>query len=126
MSMPPEPEFDLEKLFLPAWAQQDAPQANRYANFAGDDRADRKHDDRPGRRPPRRDQPGGPKRRSGRPEGGERQRRRPDTRPPGRPAPKQEPPPAPLPMTVSRLPEEKGFESLARQIRVTGRAYPLL
>jgi hypothetical protein len=30
-----------------------------------------------------------------------------------------------LPVTLSILPDEKGVESLARQIRVTGRAYPL-
>jgi hypothetical protein len=30
-----------------------------------------------------------------------------------------------LPVAISILPEEKGVESLARQIRVTGRAYPL-
>jgi hypothetical protein len=125
MSTPPESDFDLEKLFLPAWAQE-APPANRYANFAGEERADRKHDDRQGRRPPRRDSPGGPKPRSGRPEGGDRRDRRPDARPPGRPAPKQELPPSPpLQIVLSILPDEKGVESLARQIRVTGRAYPL-
>ena len=38
----------------------------------------------------------------------------------------REEPPAPLPqLTVSILPDEKGIESLARQIRVSGRAYPL-
>ena len=35
MSTAPEPDFDLEKLFLPAWAQA-SPQVNRYANFAGE------------------------------------------------------------------------------------------
>jgi hypothetical protein len=124
MSTPPEPDFDLEKLFLPAWAQDD-PQANRYANFAGEERGDRKFNDRPGRRPPRRDQPGGAKPASGRPQGADRKSRRPEARPPGRPTPPQEPPPPPLPVTVSILPDEKGVESLARQIRVTGRAYPL-
>jgi hypothetical protein len=35
-------------------------------------------------------------------------------------------PPAPLPeITVTFLPDENGVESLARQIKVTGRAYPL-
>jgi len=124
MSAPPEPDFDLEKLFLPAWAQ-DAPQSNRYANFAGEERSERKHDDRQGRRPPRRDQPSGPKPKSGRPQGVQRRDTRSDTRPQDRPAPKLEPPPPPLPLVVSILPEEKGVESLARQIRVTGRAYPL-
>jgi hypothetical protein len=36
-----------------------------------------------------------------------------------------EPPPPPIEVNVSFIPEEKGVESLARQIRLTGRAYPL-
>jgi hypothetical protein len=124
MSNAPEPDLDLEKLFLPAWAQ-DSSQVNRYADFKGDDRAERKFDDRGGRRPPRRDQPGGPKPRGGRPAGGaERRDRRPEARVQGKPEPKAESLP-PLPLLLSILPEEKGVESLARQIRVTGRAYPL-
>jgi hypothetical protein len=125
MSTVPEPDFDLEKLFLPAWAQ-DSPQVNRYADFAGENRPDRKSDDRPGRRPPRRDQPGGPKPRGGRPspDGAGRRDRRAEQRQPERPAPRAEPLP-PLPVALWVLPEEKGVESLARQIRVTGRAYPL-
>jgi hypothetical protein len=124
MSDAPEPELDLEKLFLPAWAQ-DSSQVNRYADFAGEDRAERRSDDRGGRRPPRRDQPGAPRPRGGRPEtGGARGDRRPAPRQQGKPAPKEEPPP-PVPVAVSILPDEKGVESLARQIRVTGRAYPL-
>src|ERR1700678_401370 len=123
MSTAPEPDFDLEKLFLPAWAQ-DSSQVNRYANFAGEDRAVRRPDDRQGRRPPRRDQPGGPKPRGGRPDGGDRRDHRIESRPSERPAPRPDPPP-PLPVNLSILPEEKGVESLARQIRVTGRAYPL-
>jgi hypothetical protein len=123
MSAAPESEFDLEKLFLPAWAQ-DSSQVNRYADFAGEDRAARKFDDRAGRRPPRRDQPGGPKPRGGRPDGGARGDRRPAARPPRKPEPRPEPE-APLPLDLSILPDEKGVESLARQIRVTGRAYPL-
>jgi hypothetical protein len=123
MSTASEPEFDLEKLFLPAWAQ-DSSQVNRYADFAGEARAERKFDDRGGRRPPRRDQPGGPRPRGGRPDAGARTDRRPAARQPARPAPKQELAP-PLPVAISILPDEKGVESLARQIRVTGRAYPL-
>jgi hypothetical protein len=39
---------------------------------------------------------------------------------------RREEPPAPLPkINLSILPDEKGIESLARQIRVSGRAYPL-
>jgi hypothetical protein len=119
MSTAPESDFDLEKLFLPAWAQA-SPQVNRYADFAGDDRPPRPFDERKGRRPPRRDQPGRPRPAGGRPRGGDFK---------GRPAqapeqPRAEPPP-PVPLTVSLLPEDTGVDSLARQIRITGRAYPL-
>ncbi len=135
MSTSSEPDFDLEKLFLPAWAQ-DAPQTNRYANFQGEERSERKFDDRPGRRPQRREGQGGPRPGGGRPQqrggpggpggpGGDRRGRRPDDRRQERPAPREEAPLPPPPVTVSILPEEKGVESLARQIRVTGRAYPL-
>jgi len=139
---PPESEFDLEKLFLPAWAQG-SPAVNKYASFAGDDRPPREHGDRPGgRRPPRRDfgqqggrprgGPGGEGGRPGRPQdrdrhsrpGGPRQggpRERSDA-----PFRRDEAAPLPLPqLTVTILPDEKGIESLARQIRITGRAYPL-
>ncbi len=46
MSESPETEFDLEKLFLPAWAQ-DPPAVNKYADFKGEDARER----RPGRAP---------------------------------------------------------------------------
>jgi hypothetical protein len=119
MSTAPEPDFDLEKLFLPAWAQ-DSSQVNRYADFKGEDRPARAFDDRKGRRPPRRDQPGRPRAGSGRPPGAERKGRPPQARE----QPKAEPPP-PLQLTISLLPDESGVVSLARQIRMTGRAYPL-
>ena len=53
MSVNPESDFDLEKLFLPAWAQE-APASNRFANYRGDEegRGER----------PRRDDRGGPRR----------------------------------------------------------------
>jgi hypothetical protein len=123
-STPPESEFDLEKLFLPAWAQG-PPSVNKYAGFAGDDRPPREHGERqPGRRPPRRDFD----RQGARPKGG-RPQDRPERR--GGPRDRSEAPvrreePAPPPqLTLSILPDEKGIESLARQIRVSGRAYPL-
>src|SRR5215212_6885990 len=54
MSTSPEADFDLEKLFLPAWAKE-SPQHNRYAKFEGEPprRDDRRGDrgDRPQRRP---------------------------------------------------------------------------
>jgi hypothetical protein len=125
MSAPPEPEFDLEKLFLPAWAQ-DSAKANPYANFAGEERHARRPDDRQGRRPPpRRDGPRDGQGRGPRPDGGGKfqgSRGRVDQGPRREPAP----PPAPLPeINVTILPDENGVDSLARQIRITGRAYPL-
>src|SRR5260370_25783946 len=69
----PENELDLEKLFLPAWAQEPA-SANLYAKYeGGDDRPDRGRDDRRG--PRRRQGPPGERRgreRPRRPDSGER------------------------------------------------------
>jgi hypothetical protein len=128
MSSISEVEIDLEKLFLPAWAQG-KPAVNPYAKFAGEPagREDRPREGRRGgprpdsfgeRRGPRPPRAGGGKfgdRKKGfsqRDDRGER-RERPE-------------PPAPLPeITVTFLPDENGVESLARQIKVTGRAYPL-
>jgi len=147
MSTLPDNELDLEKLFLPAWAQEPA-SAKQYANYqgGGEDRGDRRGDRR-GPRPPRRDGPGGPGGpRGNRPPGGERRGPRPEggrgPRPEGgragRPSgprrdfdrgerrePRRETPP-PLPeVNVALAPDGKGVESLARQIKVTARAYPL-
>jgi hypothetical protein len=130
MSTISEVDIDLEKLFLPAWAQE-APSANRYAKFVGEpaEREDRK---REGRRGGPRLEPFGERRgprppRSG-PKFGDRKRefgRRDDRRDDRRERELREPP-APLPeITVTFLPDENGVESLARQIKVTGRAYPL-
>ena len=44
MSINPETDLDLEKLFLPAWAQG-SPAINQYAKFAGEDRPERVKDD---------------------------------------------------------------------------------
>jgi hypothetical protein len=130
MSSISEVEIDLEKLFLPAWAQG-KPAVNPYAKFAGEPAG---RDDRPreGRR-------GGPRpesfgeRRGPRPpraggKFGDRKKGFPqrDDRGERRPAMRDFEPPAPLPeITVTFLPDENGVESLARQIKVTGRAYPL-
>jgi len=141
MSTAPENEFDLEKLFLPAWAQE--PSSAKYAKYEGEDRPDRREDRGP--RPPRRDRPreggrgnrpgpgrGGPGRPGGEGRGprqdqGRRDRaggERPFARR-GEPRERREPP-APLPeLNVTLIPDEKGVESLARQIKMTGRAYPL-
>src|SRR6185503_18686924 len=109
----------------PAWAKK-APDENRYQHFAGEapredrprgPRRDRgpRREDRP--RGPRPDRGGGPPRGGGRRPGPHDQRERFDK-------PKQ--PPAPLlEITVAFIPDDKGVESLARQIKMTGRAYPL-
>lgn len=131
-------DLDLDKLFLPAWAQGTAPKKD-YSAHTGEDRSERR--ERPDRRL------GGPRRepfgRSERPAGDRREGGR--GRPGGRPAGQRQgsgvrhdsrrddrreqrkpEPPAPLPeLNVAFLPEEKGVESLARQIRTNGRAYPL-
>src|SRR5437660_7854209 len=135
MSTLPDNEFDLEKLFLPAWAQE-PPSAKQYAKYeGGEERSDRR-DDRRGPRPPRRDAPPGARRDGNRARG----ERRGPSRPEGnrgkesrgdRPAFRRDeprerrPPPPPLPeISVSLVPDDKGVESLARQIKMTGRAYP--
>src|SRR5215471_6350174 len=53
MSTLPDNEFDLEKLFLPAWAQQE-PSSAKYAKYEGEtEPSDRR--ERRGPRPPRRE-----------------------------------------------------------------------
>ncbi len=135
MSTAPENEFDLEKLFLPAWAQE--PSAAKYAKYEGGEDIGDRRDERRGGRPLGRDRRAGPRRdgkrtRDERPgaraPGEERPRRRREERPgPGRPGPRERrEPPAPLPeLDISLLPDEHGVESLSRQIKMTGRAYPL-
>ena len=127
MSSISDVEIDLEKLFLPAWAQE-SPSANRYAKFAGEPAA-RDDRQREGRRGGPRREPFGERRgprppRSG-PKFGDRKREFPrrDDRGERRERPE---PPAPLPeIAVTFLPDAKGVESIARQIKMTGRAYPL-
>jgi hypothetical protein len=127
-----ETDLDLESLFLPAWVQ-DKPAGNRYAKFTGNEgvKPERSFSGKPGeRRAPRRDGPGGP--RSGSPRDGSKfgERKggnfRGGDRRDDRREPVRRPEPAPLPeLAVTILPGENGVESLARQIRMTGRAYPL-
>ena len=136
MSNVPDKEFDLEKLFLPAWAQE-APSATKYAKYEGtEERTEARGDRRGPRRPGRREggQSGGPRRGPG--PGAESQGRRPrakegfarqrgERRGP-RFGSSERPEPLPLPeLTLSLIPEETGVESLARQIKMAGRAYPL-
>jgi hypothetical protein len=144
MSTLPDSDFDLDKLFLPAWAQE--PSASKYAKYEGyEDRPEGRGDrDRRGPRPPRRDggprsrrddrRPGGDRRGPPRPEAG-RPGAEGEARPGFRRGPRRDfggtefrerPQPLPLPeVDLSLRPEDKGVESLARQIRMTGRAYPL-
>jgi hypothetical protein len=132
MSEPPDTEFDLEKLFLPAWAQE-SPAANKYAGFAGDDRRESRFDDRPGRRGPPRGEsrPGEQRSRGGGPpqrgrDGGSRGAPRDGRGEPARRTEPREAAPLPLPqLAAAILPDPKGLDSMARQIRMTGRAYPL-
>ncbi len=135
MSNLPENELDLEKLFLPSWAQQE-PSSAKYAKYEMPaERSDRWGDR--GSRPPRRDGPPGGRRDGGgggRPQGDRRGGPRPEggrprpsgpERPDGRFGDRREAP-APLPeINVALVPDDKGVDSLARQIRMSGRAYPL-
>ncbi|MGZ8939953.1 MAG: hypothetical protein ACXW32_12140, partial [Limisphaerales bacterium] len=151
-SRKPESEMglDLDLHFLPAWAQK-APSVNQYEKFTGGEGADRER--RGGRRDfgggggprgPRRDGPrpqgrgpggpgGGPggQRPDFRREGGGGRGPGGDRRGPGGPrrgpgGPPQDRPQIKLPeLEVTFFPEEKGVESLARQIKLSGRAYPL-
>ena len=140
MSTASDLDLNLENLFQPAWAQGKT-ESNRFEKFTGNEgvKPERRYSDKPGeRRAPRRDggggggAGGGGERRGGPPRGGSKfgggdrkggSFRRDDRRdePRERPAP-----PAPLPdLNVAFIPEERGVEQLARQIKVTGRAYPL-
>ena len=128
-------DLNLESLFQPAWAQGKS-EVNRFEKFTGNEgvKPERSFSGKPGeRRAPRRDGPGGGERRGGPPrgggskfgggdrQGGFRGGDRRDDRREERPAP-----PAPLPeLNVAFIPEERGVEQLARQIKMTGRAYPL-
>ncbi len=137
MSSSPEGDLDLDKLFLPAWATQ-TPETNRWAGYTGNEGGGGRRDDNRGDRrgPPRRDQPGqggGPRGGGGyggREGGGGRFPReggRPQ-RPGGRDFEQRDqqdslPPLAEVNLTI--MPEERSMEFLVRQIKSTGRAYPL-
>src|SRR5215472_9927255 len=135
MSTLPDNEFDLEKLFLPAWAQEE-PSSAKYAKYEGQEERPEGRGDRRGPRPPRRDGPGGlrreghrrQERRGGpgsepgaaRPGGGRREGapHRHGPRRGGAPRERREVP-LPLPeINIALVPEEKGVESLARQIKM--------
>ena len=112
-----EVDIDLEKLFLPAWAQE-KPDKNRYDKFTGDEGEKPRREKRRDKFPERRGE-GGP-----RPSGKRGPKK--DFRRPERRAPERLEPPALLPdMAVAFFADENGVEQIARQIKVSGRAYPL-
>ena len=135
----PLKELDLDLEFLPAWAQKPN-DAKPYADYAGEerprsrgrgdwgDRPPRRRDDNRGRDFKGRDAKGGgqDRNRDGdrRPKFQKRDGKRPfDKRKDFR---RNEAPPRPLlELDVAIQPEKNGVESLARQIKHTGRAYPL-
>ncbi len=143
MSNIAELDLNLENLFQPSWAQGKT-ETNKFAKFTGNEgvKPERSFSGKPGeRRAPRRDGaggggfggggdrrggPGGAARGGSKFGGGDRKGgfRGGDRRD----EPRRERPasPAPLPeFNVAFIPEERGVEQLARQIKVTGRAYPL-
>lgn len=164
MSEPLDLALDLEKAFLPAWAQAPANEpTTKYAKYEGNEGAGRgdyrgSRGDRPprrgpgpgggGDRGPRRDGPGarggdrGPRRdfgpRPGGPGGpgggGGGLKWDPTQGPQGGPrrgdfrrGDRREAPPEPLiPVEIDLNPDPAGVASLARQIKLGGRAYPLL
>lgn len=122
MSNSPESELDLDLQFLPAWAQA-SPSANPYAKFEGRD------NDRDARRSSRK--PRGPRDRNPSQQRGPREQRPEQRRPDrgrqgqgGYRGPRENLPPLPE-IAVSLIPEKTGVESLVRQIKLTGRAYPV-
>jgi hypothetical protein len=138
MNTAPDLDLNLDNLFQPAWAQGKT-ESNKFAKFTGNEgvKPERSFSGKPGeRRAPRRDGAsggfgGGGERRGGAPRGGSKFGdrkgggfgRRDDRRDEPR---ERAPAPAPLPeISVTILPGENGVESLARQIKMTGRSYPL-
>jgi len=136
MSNASDLDLNLDNLFQPAWAQG-KDESNKFSKFTGNEgvKPERSFSGKPGeRRGPRREGGGGfgggGERRGGPPRGGSkfgdrkgggfgRRDDRRDER-------AERPAPAPLPeLNVAFIPEERGVEQLARQIKMTGRAYPL-
>lgn len=136
-------ELDLDFQFLPSWAQQPQNQ-NRFANYEGTE------GDRPSRRGGGgygsggqgqggqrsggqgrgerfgggRPQGGGGRDQRG-PRGGGDRGPRSDRGDRGERSERREAPPKPPEFSVSLVPDEKGVEMIARQIKLTGRSYPL-
>ncbi|HEY2329927.1 MAG TPA: hypothetical protein VGI63_08970 [Verrucomicrobiae bacterium] len=142
MNTAPDLDLNLDNLFQPAWAQGKT-ESNKFAKFTGNEgvKPERSFSGKPGERrrqgaasQPRRDGAGGGfggGGRGGTPRGGSKFGdrkgggfgRRDDFRDEPR---ERLAAPAPLPeLNVAFVPEEKGVEQLSRQIKMTGRAYPL-
>jgi hypothetical protein len=136
MSDVPDLGLDLENLLQPAWAQGKS-EATRFDKYTGEEglRPERRgRGDRGERRGPRREGGGGfggerrggegrPPRSGGKFGGGRKDFGRRDDRGERRERPE---PPAPLPeISVTFIADENGVESLSKQIKMTGRAYPL-
>jgi hypothetical protein len=143
----PLKELDLDLEFLPAWAQKPI-DAKPFANYAGEersrargrgdwgDRPSRQRDDNRGRDfkgrgsgDHKRDGdrgrgPGGSRDGSQRPEFKKHDGKRPFDKKGGFRR-NDSPPRPPLELDVALQPEKNGVESLARQIKHTGRSYPL-
>ncbi|MCS1411628.1 MAG: hypothetical protein M2R45_04829 [Verrucomicrobia subdivision 3 bacterium] len=145
----PKLDLDLGSAFLPSWAQKSA-KDNPYTKYEGreDTRSHKKDFRRSDRQRTRRSKTGNrrsnhsqrndqSKHTKGQPRGSRSQDRdgqqhrphRPTAQDRNRPGPKHRPRQeiiASLPnLKVSILPDQKGVESLAKQIRMQGRAYPL-
>ncbi|WCJ58939.1 hypothetical protein NXS98_14635 [Fontisphaera persica] len=128
-----QPLLDLERMFLPAWAKE-APPANRFDHYTGEEESGgrrrgpgrRREGQGDQRRPDRGPAPnrGGQRAPAHAGEPGQRPPRgRRDQRRPGPPRPVER---EPLPkVKVGITIEDKVADSLARQIRATGRSYPI-
>lgn len=146
----PDKDLDLDLHFLPSWAQE-SPEINRYANYEGERGNRRFNDDRrggprsggggggggdrarggrsqgsrPGGDRPRGDRPPGAGGGAGGGRGPSGPRRDQQDRRGGRPAFERRVE-IPMPEVNLRIiPDDRGVDSLTKQIRMTGRAYPL-
>lgn len=122
MSNSPDTDLDLNLHFLPDWAKQ-SPNANLYEKYAGTEET-------PGSRRPHRDRKP-ERRRRGSPADASDSHRKPKgahkrkfSRPGKGDRKKPSPPPLPQ-IKIIFVADEKGVDSLARQIKMTGRAFPL-
>lgn len=126
MSTLPEHEFDLEKLFLPAWATEPPKPPVSARSRESAEAADRQGS----RRGRNRTRVAGAKSVPAKAPGGTAPAGTPAGKPggtaPGRAPGAAKPAKAPLPdLDVRLIPDPKGVEQVARRIRSTGRAFPL-